>query len=760
MQFSISTLTTVVLATIVFSCLLTSDASSQSATVRGFVTDGGDGRPLEGVNVVLTNTSGELLGSASDAEGFYIIRRIDPGAYTLRASFIGYVTYEQELTLSADEIATVTVVLNFDEANLDEVVVEGERAGGGARVSAGLQTIRPQDMELVPAPDVSADLVNYLTTLPGVVASGDRGGQLFIRGGEPTQNLVELDGMLIYQPFHIIGFYSAFPADIVRISDVYAGGFGAKYGGRLSSVIDVSSRNGNNRRFGGTFTAAPFVSSALIEGPLVKNRASFLISVRESVIDQGASKLIDQNLPFEFGDAFGKLHFTLGANSQASFSALRTHDRGVIGAGEAGADLDDPTQDQIDWTNTAFGSRFIVLPAALPIFAEIKLSYSILDQGFGVVDDPTRETNVARFNGSADMTYFTGTSEIGWGLFLRTSTLENELGGQFQNITSDKEFITEAGAYIEPTFKMRNGLKINPGIRLHAFPSKSETFLEPRLRLYYERGSHTLSSAWGIYHQEIVGLNDRRDAGNVYTAWTSSPLGKVPQAMHVIGGYQFTGTNGVDFSVEAFYKDLQNLVIPEWSAFPRFSVNVQPANGTAIGFDVRVGYEKPWFKSFVSYGLSNVEYEATGDVIELWFGTSTQSFSPAHDRRHQVSALAALQGRGFEFSTRWQFGSGLPFNESVGFDTFVLVNGENDVRTDPGTLRVLYGQPYTGRLPTYHRFDVSLSKSFDLSAAKATVQVGAINVYDRANLFFLDLFTLQRTDQLPLIPSLGLKIEF
>ena len=267
MQFSISTLTTVVLATIVFSCLLTSDASSQSATVRGFVTDGGDGRPLEGVNVVLTNTSGELLGSASDAEGFYIIRRIDPGAYTLRASFIGYVTYEQELTLSADEIATVTVVLNFDEANLDEVVVEGERAGGGARVSAGLQTIRPQDMELVPAPDVSADLVNYLTTLPGVVASGDRGGQLFIRGGEPTQNLVELDGMLIYQPFHIIGFYSAFPADIVRISDVYAGGFGAKYGGRLSSVIDVSSRNGNNRRFGGTFTAAPFVDAVLQNEP-------------------------------------------------------------------------------------------------------------------------------------------------------------------------------------------------------------------------------------------------------------------------------------------------------------------------------------------------------------------------------------------------------------------------------------------------------------------------------------------------------------
>lgn len=751
----------VVLTALVFTLLIAPvEVTAQDATVRGFVTDGADGSPLEGVNVVLTNESGDLIGNATNFEGFYIIRRITPGTYTFRASFIGYVPHEEVVTVGEDEIVTVTVVLNFDEANLDEVVVEGERAGGGARVSAGLQTIRPQDMELVPAPDVSADLVNYLTTLPGVVASGDRGGQLFIRGGEPTQNLVELDGMLLYQPFHIVGFYSAFPADIVRVSDVYAGGFGAKYGGRLSSVIDVASRNGNNRRFGGTFTAAPFVSSALLEGPLIRNRASFLVSVRESVIQQGAANIIDENLPLEFGDAFGKLHFTLGANSQASVSALRTHDRGVIGVQEENADLDDPTQDQIDWSNTAVGARFVVLPSVLPMFAEMKLSYSILEQTFGILEDPSRETNVSRFNASADMTYFTGRNEVGWGLFLRTSQLENELGGQFQNVTGQREFITEAGVYVEPTLKYGSHLKVNPGVRLHAFPSKAETFIEPRIRLFYEYGSHSLSTAWGIYHQEIVGLNDRRDAGNVYTAWTSSPLGEVPEAMHFIGGYQFSGTNGFDFAVEGFYKILKDLVIPEWTAFPRFAVNIQPADGTVAGFDVRGGYENNWFKSFLSYGLSRVEYEATGDVIQLWFGGETQSFSPAHDRRHQVSALAAVQGKGFELSTRWQFGSGLPFNESVGFDTFVLVDGENDVREDPGTLRVLYGQPYTGRLPTYHRLDISLSKEFNISAASATVQAGVINIYDRSNLFFLDLFTLKRTDQLPLIPSLGLKLDF
>ena len=735
-------------------------SSAQTATIRGFVTDGGDGSPLEGVNVVLTDASGVVVGSATDAEGFYIVRRLAPGTYQYRASFIGYVAVEESITLSDGQIITKNVTLSFDEANLDEVVVEGERQGGGARVSAGLQTIRPQDMELVPAPDVSADLVNYLTTLPGVVSSGDRGGQLFIRGGEPTQNLVELDGMLIYQPFHIIGFYSAFPSDIIRASDVYAGGFGAKYGGRLSSVIDVASRNGNNRRFGGAFTVAPFVSTGLIEGPLIKNKASFIVSVRESVIEQGAAKLIDDDLPFRFGDAFGKLHFVLGANSQASFSGIRTHDRGVIGGTGVDIDIDDPEQQQIDWKNTALGARFIVLPSSLPIFAEIKLSYSILDQQFGTIEDPARTTNVGRFNGSADLTYFAGGAEVGWGLFLRSSTLENQLGGQFQNVSNDKEFITEAGAYIEPTFTTGNGFKINPGVRLHAFPSKSKQFLEPRLRIFYETGPHTFSTAGGVYHQEIVGLNDRRDAGNVYTAWTSSPLGLVPRAVHAIAGYQYSGPSGFDFSLEGFYKNLKELVIPEWTAFPRFSVNVQPADGQALGFDVRAGYEKNFFKGFVSYGWSKVDYEATGDIIQLWFDSESQSFPPAHDRRHQVSALGAVEFAGFELSTRWQFGSGLPFNESVGFDTFVLINGENDVRTDPGTLRVLYGAPYTGRLPTYHRLDVSLNKTFRLSGASATIQAGAINIYDRSNLFFLDLFTLQRTDQLPLIPSLGLKLEF
>ena len=233
---------------------------AQTAVVRGFVTDSENGEPLEGVNVVLRGDS--FHGSVSDRDGVYVISQIPAGEFLLEASYIGYETYSEPLSLSSGITVTLSFALIPDLALLDEVIIEGEAPGeGAANVVAGQQTIRPRDIDLIPTPDVSGDLANYLTALPGVVSTGDRGGQLFIRGGEPTQNLVLLDGIPIYQPFHVVGFFSAFPSDVIRRAELFAGGFGSEYGGRLSSVLDVSTRNGNNQSFGARVSIAPFVST-------------------------------------------------------------------------------------------------------------------------------------------------------------------------------------------------------------------------------------------------------------------------------------------------------------------------------------------------------------------------------------------------------------------------------------------------------------------------------------------------------------------
>ena len=151
-------------------------------------------------------------------------------------------------------------------------------------------------------------------------------------------------------------------------------------------------------------------------------------------------------------------------------------------------------------------------------------------------------------------------------------------------------------------------------------------------------------------------------------------------------------------------------------------------------------FSKGIFYGFANYGYSIVEYEAQQEGLEYWFGSTTLIFSPPHDRRHQVNALASFSKNGFTFTTRWQYGSGTPFSESLGFDEFVLVDGPIDVREEPGDTRVLYGQPYEGRLPDYHRLDMTLDKVFVLKGrSKLTVQFGLTNVYDRKNLTFLIL---------------------
>ncbi len=745
----------------VLSIPLCRSAFAQTATLRGFVTSVSDGQPMPGVNVTLIGSDGALLGSAADSDGFFAISRIPLGRYTLRVTFIGFETLEEDISFE-EGIQTRNIELKESETLLDEVLVESEReSAGAANVLAGLQTVRPADIELVPAPDISADLVNYLTALPGIVSQGDRGGQLFIRGGEPTQNLVLLDGMLIYQPFHIVGFFSAFPSEIINTADVYAGGFGGRYGGRLSSVIDVSARTGNKRRFAGAVSLAPFVSTLRLEGPIVQDKVSVLLSVRQSVIDQGASKLIDEPLPFEFGDILGKLHANLGPSTQLSITGMHTDDTGRLGLNRIG-DVEAVTEDEVSWQNDAIGGRIIFLPAMLPVFAEILISTSKLTNEFGPVNKPDRRTEASRFSFGVNVTHYVGTSNFNWGLFLNSSQLQSDLGGLFQNVDTKREFVTEVGAYFEPEFKPTGGITVQPGLRLQTFPSQSQSFIEPRLRIVLESGIHRFSGAAGVYHQEITGLNDRRDAGDVFTAWTVAPFGIVPEAKHAILGYRIKPTSWLTMSAEGFVKDLTNLVIPEWTAFPRFTTNVLKADGTAKGVDLRMEIDGgSHFQTTVSYGKSEVTYEAGIKALEILTGDALTEYSPPHDRKDQVNVITSFKAAGFNLNIRWQFGSGLPFNQSLGFDRFVLLDSLVNVTRSSGDERVLYGRPYTGRLPTYHRLDVSLDREFILKGGTAlTVQAGVINAYDRNNLFYLDLFTLRRVNQLPLIPTVGVKLEF
>ncbi|MEM0962335.1 MAG: carboxypeptidase regulatory-like domain-containing protein [Bacteroidota bacterium] len=732
---------------------------AQSSGLRGFVTGENDGQPLIGATVLAQpiaadgSASGDPRGGATDTDGLYVIPRLAQGRYLVRVSYVGYATLTDTLELGAG-IRSYDVALPLADAGF-EVVVDAERTGGGARVTAGVQAIDPRDIDIVPAPDVSGDLATYLTTTPGVVTTGDRGGQLFIRGGEPSQNLVLLDGMALYQPFHVLGFYSAFPSDILAGADLYAGGYPAQYGGQVSSVLDVQTRNGNKQQFAAAASVAPFVSAARLEGPIVPGSVSFMTSGRVSVVEQGASRLVDRDLPFSFGDVFGKVHGIVGPSAQFSVQGIHTYDRGTIGEDVGGL-----APEEVAYRNTAAGLRFLYLPTVSALRAEILVNASELNSEQGQAPDrdvALRSSSIGRLSTEVNLTYYLPSVDIYGGLFVRTNRLQSSLDRPGE--LGDEEFFTESGAYIEPEVRI-GGLAIRGGVRLASYPNGGSNYLEPRARIVFNSGVHELSAAGGLYHQEVVGVNDRRDVANVFTAWTRARNGEVPSAWHAVAGYRVAPVPGLEFVVEGYAKLLDNLQVAEWTAFPRFTTGTQPATGEVYGLDTRFEVRNGSFYGYLSYGLSEVTYDAQGPNLQLWYGEEELRYNPPHDRRHQVNGLVSGTLFGVDLAARFQFGSGLPFTRALGFDRFLPANTPPDVFSDPGLARVIYERPFNGRLPTFHRLDLSADRTFALSnGLDLTVQGSLINAYDRRNLFYYDTFTLQRVDQLPLIPSFGLKLE-
>lgn len=736
-------------------------AVAQNSGLRGFVTDGASETPLQGATVVLTNNSGQLTGVATDGDGFFAFTRIAAGDYELRVSFVGYETHERPVSLSPGQVETVSVVLLEAEGVLGEALVVAEAESGIAAVAAGLETIRPADVDRVPVPGVSGDLAAYLQTVPGVVLPGDRGGQFHIRGGAPDQNQVLLDGIPVYAPLHVLSFFSAFPEEVIDGADLYTGGYGAAYGERMSSVLDVSARNGNKQDIAGAAAIAPFLSGLRVEGPIVPGRVSFLLSGRRSLVEELTPDIFGQSMAYGFGDAFGKIHALIGNRHSLSITGLGTFDRGDLGATQKtflGDAIATATTDstRIAWTNRVIGARYEVLPGRIPIRFELAGGYSASDQDFGPADAPERESSIESVDLRADGVWYARGFDIEFGGLFRATDTSFRLDGQFEQVPNvQSHAVSEMASYLTiglggPT------LELKPGVRLYHVPDVGQTVLEPRFRASWSvTASHEVSASWGLFHQAIVGLNDERDIGNVFTAYRPVEEGSdLPRAMHAILGW--SGSFEVfKLAIEGYYKDYASLQVPIFSPFPRFTTRLESADGVAYGADIRLELnDRPFIREStvsgrVSYSLGKVEYEsATGET-----------YAPGHDRRHFVQGVLSATRGEVSLTVQGQYGTGLPFTPSAGFDEWYLFTPDVDVTSAAGIDRILYADRNSARQPTYARVDVFLQRRIERGRYVGTLRAGAINVFNRDNLFYFDLFTFRRVDQLPVVPSVGMKLE-
>ncbi|MGZ4090134.1 MAG: carboxypeptidase-like regulatory domain-containing protein, partial [Bacteroidia bacterium] len=267
--------------------------SQTTGTVKGFLYDKANGEPVPFSNVYFKGTT---IGGNTDLNGFFNITRIPPGQYTLLITSLDFDTIREVVSVKAGEILTKKYFANKGGIKLEEVEVSTNSTEKVENTTVAVQKIDPILITKLPSVG-EPDIAQYLQVLPGVVFTGDQGGQLYIRGGLPVQNKVLLDGLIVYNPFHSIGLFSVFDNDIMKHADVYSAGFGAEYGGRTSSIMDITTRDGNKKRISGKIGFSTFGGKATLEGPLLKFKddgntsASFLISAKHSYLPQ-TSKIL------------------------------------------------------------------------------------------------------------------------------------------------------------------------------------------------------------------------------------------------------------------------------------------------------------------------------------------------------------------------------------------------------------------------------------------------------------------------------------
>jgi hypothetical protein len=727
---------------------------SQPNIIRGIVTDGQSGQTLASATISIQQLpEGELDGTTTDQNGFYQTGSLEPGEYLFQVRYVGYETYQDTISVNRNSgVISRNVSLNPSSEELEEVTVSDQGLRGGS----GRINVSPENFDRAPSPAGSSDLVSYIQTQPGVLVTGDRGGQLFVRGGMPSENLILMDGTLVYQPFHIVGFFSVFPEDVVASADFYAGGFGPRYSGRASSVMDVRLKNGNLYERNWSASVSPFISDLFIETPIKEGKSSLMVSLRGSLIEESSKWYLQEHQPLKFNSQLAKFNGVSNTGVSCSAMMMRTYDRGK---------LDFESDQYFKWNNFVTGGRCAGASESSSLsFMEMNFGLSYFSNETGGGGSGKRFSNIFRSNLDLSFTHFWGETRIDYGFFTNYRTVRYDLVNRFISLDSSEESFLSTGGYLNVKIPVGEYLTVEPGVVATSYMNRTPSSVEPRFQ-YSLNIPGMLNSefhgAVGIYRQPLIGLSDFRDAGTAFTAWMLQPdSDRTLQTNHFLMGWRSSFSHLFEFSIEGYHKQIKDTPVSVWSSVAEFTTDVAYADGTVNGFDARLNFDARNIYAGLGYGYSITEYKTAQDHFTRWFGEEVQKYNPSHDRRHQINAQFGFEIGNFSANLNWSYGSGMPFTRPAGFDSFFsFEDGPPDVTGDYGTPRLLLDKPFQGRLPQYHRLDLSMEQRVDLNTLDLKVQLGAINLYDQNNLFYYDVFFQRGINQLPLVPYLSLKMS-
>ncbi len=753
---------------------------AQTGTVRGFVYDESTGEPSIFTPVALIGA--DRHGAQTDVNGYFSITKLPPGKYTLRVVYLGYDTLSKEVQVNADQIITEQLYLKKGTIQMKAVEVTAEQQKAQSNVRVGVTKLTPKQIERLPAIGGQADLAQYMQVVPGVVFTGDQGGQLYIRGGSPVQNKVLMDGMVLYNPFHSIGLFSVFDNDIIRNADILTGAFNAQYGGRVSSVMDITTRDGNKTRFGGKVGASTFAAKALLEGPLKKQEApgkgssSFLLNFKHSYLDQTSKSLYSHadtaGLPFNFSDLYGKISLNGANGSKVNFFGFNFTD----GARFRGIS-------DLDWNNWGAGANFVLVPSGSAVLIEGVFALSNYDITLKEGSLEPRTSGINNFNAGLNFKYFIGDDEIQYGIEVTGVSTDlkyfNSLGYELRQ----EKVSTELAGFIN--YKWRVGKWVfDPGFRMQYYATLAVMSPEPRFGFKWNVSDRfRIKGAAGLYSQNLIATNNDRDVVNLFYGFITAPddvpgtvtrpngetseiKDPLQHASHAVAGFEFDISRKTSINVEGYYKyfgQVTNLNreklyndTPEFINQPdELKKDFIVESGTAYGGDVLLKYEDKGLYLWLVYSLNFVDRY-----------NRTQSYNPIWDRRHNVNLVASYtfgKHDSWKASARWNYGSGFPFTQNQGFYERIPFDDGiwTDINSTNGDLAIIYGPLNGGRLTDYHRLDLGASKTWKLSEHQVLeLDLSVTNVYDRDNIFYRDRVTAKEVYQLPVLPSVGVSYSF
>jgi len=711
---------------LIFSFIIISILKAQTSIISGFVSDSSSGESLIGANVFLRETG---QGMATDVNGYYIIQDIVPGNYTLMVSYIGFDMYKQKTRLNDDESKKVNINLVEQVVQLTEIEVTAEKLQRRNNIQPSKINLSPRMMKAAPAL-AEPDLFRTIQALPGVLMTSEYSTGLVIRGGNTDQNLIMLDGITVYNPSHLGGVFSNFIVDGVKEAELIKGAYNAEYGGRLSAVLNVISREGNKNEFKGKVNLSLLSAQTTLEGPFYKG--AWVLSGRRTYFDLVLPKVLPDNInenipPYYFYDIQSHVFSDITSKDRISLSYY--------------SGIDDLLFDTFgldgQWGNNTvsghyrrvFSERLVgnILIANSRFFTEFGLGGDNGLVSYNEIDDKTLSANFSWFKSSnSTLKFGAQLKKLG---FEYTNKFQDST--QFQIKTEPLEF----AQYIKLKYKSNNLFIIEPGVRLNLYDVYPDS-LFPDLRLglkYIITDNRYLNFSVGNYHQFISTFQDDFNP-SILDNWIAADTSVSPgKSMQVVLGYEEYIKNMYKIQVEGYYKDLKNLLTYEEKrsttdaqvSDESLANIVTPADGYAYGFELFGQKMSGKLSGWVAY-----TYSVSRKIMNSIYADGEQEYYTNWDRTHAFSVLGNYQFNK-KWETNWRFAlqSGQAYTPIMGYYVQKFPESPEELfRTIPGTRN-------SGRYEPYSRLDIGVVYHAKIGKTNVDFFFQIINTLNRSNTF-------------------------